>query len=252
MESKNNWNFDAIDNTSFYHEDKDAGWLSYLVLDPAEREVYSWSAIGGGEPKKVRDKRAVMFGVPNNVHGGKVKDLLKENIDLLNRIAGDYDGFDFEGGSRIGRWNTYDWEDDLEALRDKIEELPRFMSRDEFIDWWSYGPERLAESYTQCINSFRGNRAKALEMIKDDLEKGIFVLDETIVEAIEQDLEDFRLETESLITELIDPVDMIEMIGMDPEKLEERLNEIDVAIETYGDIVYAIGNGAAVGRGSAS
>ena len=119
---------------------RNRGWRASLILDPTERRVTLFTRIGSGTPVDVWHNRALSLSVDAAADGAAVRAIL-EGEDAQATLAGlcdMYEGDEWDGHNRVGRWPSTDGIEDhvgpvasLEAL---VAEAPCYSSA---ADWCS-------------------------------------------------------------------------------------------------------------------
>lgn len=237
MKERINWNMESIKEDSFSVGSGWSGVRCYVLIDPDKKMICPWRVVGAGMPSSVFEGRAVMAPVPHNTAGRAVKQLLLENVEILDEICHNYLGVKSQFGVHSGDWADYDRK--LLAVReigDKIRELPRYVTAEELIDWWAHGTQSLAESYISFIEDGLNSR-EATEIINEQMEDYILISDQEFKKAVEEDLRRFREDTLEEIEELID--EMVDHVNNELDWSDTR-DDIADMVTTYGKAVRAL------------
>ena len=194
------WNI-RVDDDDWMYSDT-AGWRCYLVLDPRELDVYSWSIVGAGEPGEVYHKRCRMLSVRVRTDGAWVREQLEseQGQRILAGVSEAWQGAEWDGSNMIGRW---DWEmlegieRDLERL---LEEAPMRADADFILDWWGHSCESLASTFAEIIAGGVTVPDAIRQLTEEARDMDVILDEETMRDAIEADIAR-RLEE---LTEAID------------------------------------------------
>lgn len=121
------------------------GWRACLVLDPEERTVYAFTAIGSGTPMNVWHNRALALSVDATVSGEHLRDLLEgdEAQAILADLCDTYEGTHWDGHNNVGCWacdetGMPEHTAGVAALEQMIEGVPSYWSAAEWLSGaWS-------------------------------------------------------------------------------------------------------------------
>lgn len=187
------------------------GWRACLVLDPEERTVYAFTAIGSGTPMNVWHNRALAISVNALTSGEHLRELLEgdEAQALLADLCDQYEGEEWDGHNNVGCW-TCDEEtglpehtDAVAALEAMIEDVPSYWNA---ADWISGAYSECKREVRAAILSARDEAAEeaALDELADewidadgdaildraDVRKQIDAMVEDLVRGTDADVED--------------------------------------------------------------
>lgn len=124
-----------IDDTEIF-DGAQQGWKHSLLIDPEDREISTFSAIGGGLPASVFNGNIIALEIPDRACGDSLRDVIKRI--LAERIEVVCDAFipsDFVG--MRGEY-TRDVDRDLYEIESLLAEYVE-LAIDGFGDWWDSG-----------------------------------------------------------------------------------------------------------------
>ena len=115
-----------------------------VVIDPEDRRVWVYQAVGSGTPACIWHRRAVYFGVPAGTSLEDVERILRENEEIVENVIASYRGCEWDGHNHVGRW-----EGDDEADTGERDASPRVPERSVRRGALLLGCMRLARSGTE-------------------------------------------------------------------------------------------------------
>ena len=116
-----------------------------LVIDPTDRDVSDYAAVGNGIPMHAFHHHTRMLPVNNNVVGAELLAMLRseEAQEIIAGIIGHWQGKQWNGSNYIGTWSTDEHgmpAEDLEALEHQLSELlasvPVYADADDYVGGW--------------------------------------------------------------------------------------------------------------------
>ena len=151
MDSTEGWVLDLDDDFAV----SPRGNTVSILIDPERRSIddYHVSIGGNSWPMSVHNGTKRMVQVPRNAVGSDLLDALAANVELLNKIADQYEGtwWSNSHSEERGKWGE-DTSGLLAALGELLEGVRRYWDSEEWIDWeCSQGREEAALTMARTV-----------------------------------------------------------------------------------------------------
>ena len=132
-----------------------------LVIDPTDRDVSDYAAVGNGIPMHAFHHHTRMLPVNNNIVGAELLAMLRgaEAQEIIAGIIGHWQGKEWDGNNHIGVWSTDEHggpAEALEALEHQLSELlaavPVYVDADDYVgNWLSWESFDEAEALSAVV-----------------------------------------------------------------------------------------------------
>jgi len=133
----------------------------WIVIDPTDRDVSDYAAVGNGIPMHAFHHHTRMLPVNNHVVGAELLAMLRgeEAQEILAGIIGHWQGKQWNGNNHIGIWSTDEHggpAEALEALEHQLSELlaavPVYADADDYVgNWLSWESFEEAEALSAVV-----------------------------------------------------------------------------------------------------
>jgi hypothetical protein len=117
----------------------------WIVIDPTDRDVSDYAAVGNGIPMHAFHHHTRMLPVNNNVVGAELLAMLRgeEAQEIIAGIIGHWQGKEWNGSNHVGIWSADEHGGPakaLEALEHQLSELlaavPVYADADDYVGNW--------------------------------------------------------------------------------------------------------------------
>ena len=180
-----------------------------VIIDPEDRKVTDYCAIGAGVPMYVWHHRAVGFAVKNNIVIDELLQALQsdEAQEIIAGIMDLYRGSSWDGSNHVGTWETDEHgepTDEWHALEHQLEAL--LASVPAFIDAGDYAGDHIAwdsfaefESLSSMVEAWTNDAAIEAVWIEESDLRAVFTdwLTDAVLEIRDMDEEDIDEEDAS-------------------------------------------------------
>ena len=132
-----------------------------LVIDPTDRDVSDYAAVGNGIPMHAFHHHTRMLPVNNSVVGAELLAMLRgeEAQEIIAGIIGHWQGKEWDGNNHVGVWSTDEHggpAEALEALEHQLSELlaavPVYVDADDYVgNWLSWESFEEAEALSAVV-----------------------------------------------------------------------------------------------------
>jgi len=112
-----------------------SGARNFLLIDPEDRSIGTWSNVGFGVPRSVFNGRAIMMRLPEPYVPEMIEEYILGNLETFDDIFSTYQGAEWDGNNHVGRWENPESLAELEhEIEEDLLELPTYWDA---ADWLS-------------------------------------------------------------------------------------------------------------------
>jgi hypothetical protein len=146
------------------------GEAASLWLDPEDRTVSVYRAIGSGVPSSVWHCRSRLVSIGADVELEGVEKILRSNEGLIAELFGLYAGTEWDGNNHVGGWSDQDRANDIvEAISDAIGAEGAVRSYWDAGDWMSPAkPDVMTALRAALRERADGDLDAAIESVASD------------------------------------------------------------------------------------